>query len=228
VRGGQLVNTGRVTVAGRAQTTQEKAEATNEAALGVKSTNDILDYKAALAKASATQKTAIQKAQLAGRQVDAAASKGAGYMVDQNAQPILDANGQRIPFKAPPPKATTKGTPYQKAVGEAKTMVGKPTTYSGKKTMDIVYTDAQGNTNVKTISIKGKYLASPTAKGVYSVPDQYGPGGQPTHYIRTTNDARKAQKQTTMTFDQAVNYLSAHYGITAAKAKAALRAAGWS
>lgn len=90
----------------------------------------------------------LQEAAAEGRQPSASLSKTYGYIVDQDGNPILDANGKRIPVAKTGKGAGAKSTDYRDAVKDARTMRGSP----------IKDTDDVG---------EGIYLARPGAKGAY-------------------------------------------------------------
>lgn len=213
------------TVQGRAETAQEAALGLDQRKQSWQEQMDVAGLRLKAGQYTAQNKIALQKIAASGGQIDAAASKAIGHIVLKDGSTPTGPDGKPIPVAK---TATKGGTPYQKAVGDAKGLRGKPVPYTGPKKFDSPdVVNAQG---VVTsfgkkggITIKGKYLASPTAKGVFSTPDPTHPG----QFIRTTNDPRKAKTDSTYTFQQAVEYLANRYGLTAQQATRALRAAGW-
>jgi hypothetical protein len=149
-----------------------------------------------------------------------------------NADGTVTAAGGDNPGKAP---GSGKGTPYQHAVKEAKLIAGKAI-LPGSKTFtppapmiedrnhpgtfipDPLYTPTP-------VKLRGKYIARPHREGEqwkpFSQPD--GKGG----YILTTNNPRYAKRDSQFDYAGAVRYLIGLFSITEAKARAALRAAGW-
>lgn len=161
-----------------------------------------------LANQIANHELAVAKAQAQGLEVNASASKSLGYLVDQYGNPIKDKHGKRIPIKDSP-TAKDSQKQYQAAVAEAKQMLGEP---------------IEADASSYKMPPPGKYIARPGAKGVFP-PRKDATGHQ--LYPPTTNNPRLAQRDSSMTFAEAVNYLMQHYGLSKAQANKALRAGGW-
>lgn len=201
----------------RAQTSYEKAAGLNTSKEAFDQWLDVQKLKLADKKQSDSVQAAIDK----GNNPSASLSKAYGYIVDSNGDPILDANGKQIPVVATT-KKSTKATPYQSAVKEARQIRGGPVLYTGEKKVPIPLNRIDASSGVFDYTIKGKYIAAPWAKGVFSVPD--GKGG----YIRTTNNPNKAQRQSQFgSFAEAQAYIVQHWGVTPAQARKALISGGW-
>lgn len=153
--------------------------------LRIREQNDKLDAQAAAAR---------------GQEVDASASKAAGYLVDQTGQPILNRSGKRIKVtKTAGSKPSPGNSGYQKAVTAAEDLRGEPIE------------------NTSALQ-RGAYIADDKASGA----DVYtGPKG------RTTDNPRKAKYDSQYTFAEAVNILMQTYGVTRAQARKALITRGW-
>jgi hypothetical protein len=149
-----------------------------------------------------------------------------------NADGTVTAAGGDNPAKAP---GAGKGTPYQKAVKEAKTISGKPILVAQKTyttTAPMIEDKNHPGTFIPDplftptpIKIRGKYIARDRRPG-----EKWKPYSQltgPGKYVRSTDNARYAKRDSQYDFNGAVVYLVNLYGITPARAKAALRAAGW-
>lgn len=143
---------------------------------------------------------AVANAEAKGKQIDAAASKVRGFVVDKNGDFVLDENGKRIPVKNTTTSKTDKNKLYRDAVEHAREIAPKPVE----------------NPNVSSLT-PGKYLAKPGAKGVFKRPG----------FPATTNDPKKARTEGEMTFAEAQMYLMERYGLTRARARQALIASGW-
>ena len=201
---------------------QQRAEAAQEQSLGIRAGDQNFNHALAIEKlklAQNKQQASVDAAVAKGQQPNAALSGKYGYIVDANGQAILDAQGNKIRVVKTAGKG---GTSFQKAVVDAKTLRGTPITYPGTRKI-IIKPDYVHGTPGSTTIIKGKYIAAPGAKGVYSVPDPNHPG----QFIRTTSNPAKAKTSATYTYQQAVEYLVNSRGLTAAQAQKALRAAGW-
>lgn len=162
------------------------------------------EYKLAVAGLKlqqAQEARQIQEMIQDGLQIDASASRVLGYVVDKNGNPVLNNQGKRIKV-ADSASKSDKRKAFQSAVGDARDLRGEP-----------IQNQNQGPAS------PGQYIAAPGAKGVFP-----GGGGFPA----TTNDPRKARWDTKMSFAEAIQYLSKHYGIPRKRARAALIAAGWS
>ena len=219
---GKVVDTGQPTIQGRAETA-------NETALGVKTAQTIISNqldRAKLKLASQKNQIAIDKLNQQGARVDAAASKVKGHIVLMDGSEPQGADGGYIKV-APAAGGTVKATPFQKAVKDAKGLRGSPVAYPGSRVMKVPVLLPNGQPDplgrTTTVRIKGKYIAAPGAKGVFSQPDPNNPG----QYIRTTNSATKAKTSGTYTYQDALAYLTGAYGLSTAQAIRALRAAGW-
>lgn len=143
---------------------------------------------------------AVRRALAQGREVDASASRLLGYLVDQHGRPIL-RNGKKIRVKS---EATDKDRreQYQDAVAESRDILGDPIL----------------NADVSPLR-PGRYIAAPGAKGVFP---PKGPGG-----VATTNDPKKARRDSEYTWAQAMKFLRSRFGISRTQARRALIAAGW-
>lgn len=149
---------------------------------------------------------AILQAANQGRQIDPAASKVLGYVVDQYNRPVVGEDGKTIPVAVTATSSDQK-TMYQKSVDKAVGLLGSP-----------VANPIAGNLG----GLKaGKYIAAkPSGPGVI-------PAGPGTGSVASTNDPRVAKRDGTMTFAEAQAYLMDSYGQTRANARKALIAAGW-
>lgn len=150
--------------------------------------------------------SAMGKAADAGLRPNASLSKTYGYIVDANGDPILDVRGKRIPVKKSGGSGSNGMTPYQQsqqrrdAITEARSLRGEP-----------VEVDSP-------LPGQGRYVAKPGAKGTIADPAM----GQ-----KTTNDPKKAQRDSDYTFPEAVSYVANAYNVSRTKARSWLIAAGW-
>lgn len=134
----------------------------------------------------------------AGQQIDAAASRVKGTIV------YKDGTVTNIPIAK-----TNSGTKsYQKAVGEARSLRGKPVT--------VTLTGTEINPH-------GKYVADPSQP--YNVSGGVFPPSE--GLPATTNDPSRAKIGSTYTFVEAQAYLMDKYGLTRAQARKALVSSGW-
>lgn len=157
--------------------------------LRVREQNDLLDAQAAAAR---------------GQEVDASASKGVGYLVDQNGKPILNSNGKRIKVSRTSTAPSPGNSGYQKAVKAAQELRGDP---------------LENNSAI----YPGAYIADPKAKGG-DVKTFKSAGGT---VVRTTDNPKKARYDTQYTFAEAVKVIMETYGVTRAQARKALITIGW-
>jgi hypothetical protein len=183
---------------------QQRAQTANEKALGIKTTqaNQRLDISSqSLTLREKKYASDLKAAEAKGQQIDAAASKVIGYVVDKNGQPVLNTAGGRIKVvQTGKQKANTVQANKQKATAEALKLKGSPVE------------------NKDPLSGEGRYIARPGLKGV--LPAR---GNRP----RTTNNPAYAQYDGSMTFAQAQSYIMSSYGLNRAQARAVLVAAGW-
>jgi hypothetical protein len=214
---------------------QDRALRDQEKAAGIDASNSAQEWKykwASLAfqsqKAAAAAQTAVTKAKAQGRQVDASASKGVGYLIGKDGQPILDAKGNRIPVQQ------TGNTTV------AKTRVAKAKAYS----------TAQTAASKLAVGLRGKPATSPTygqiggTKGKYIASDKFKaiPQGKPgaVYPDGTTNNPKRAaysggatdyQDAWNKVYAQVPVALLKQYGWSDAQinsiVKKALAAAGW-
>lgn len=195
----------------RALRDQEKA-----AGIDAKQAADASAYKWAsltfqTQKAQQAAQVAVEKAKAQGRQVDAAASKGVGYLVGKDGQPILGANGKRIPVQ------------QSGDMNTAKTKIARAKAYDSA-------------TNAATelaVSLRGKPKASSTygqiggTKGRYVASDKFKaiPQGKPGAVFAdgTTNDPKRAAYS-----GGATDYQDAYNRVYAQLPVASLRQYGYS
>jgi hypothetical protein len=178
---------------------QQRAQAANEKALGIKNTQaqqriDISSKSLQLREAKYA--TDLQAAEAAGQIPNAALSNVYGYVVDKNGNPILGKDGKRIKVvKTGKGQKGTAAVNKQAATKEALAMRGTPV--------------------LNPLREGGKYKGRKGAKGLL-------PSG-------TTNDINRAEFSggSGMTFSQAQNYIMSTYGLNRAQARAVLIAAGW-
>lgn len=161
--------------------------------------NEAIDV-AGLQIDSAKAAQSVAQAEAKGRQIDAAASKVRGFVVDKQGRFVLDEKGKKIKVANTTTSAGDRNKLYRDAVEGARDL--RPTPIE--------------NPNITALT-PGKYLAKQGAKGVFRRP------GMPA----TTNDPKKARAEGGMTFAEAQSYLQERYGLTRARARQALIAAGW-
>jgi hypothetical protein len=142
----------------------------------------------------------VKQAQAKGRQIDAAASKVYGFIVDKQGNFVLDGKGRKIKVKqASTGSGSSRGTaeernPQGAAIEAARVIRGEP-----------VKADAD--------LYRGQYIARKGIKGVF-------PDG-------STDNPSLAKRDGDMTFAEAITYIMGRYKRTRAQARAALIASGW-
>lgn len=131
---------------------ETRAERANEKALGIKNQQANRTLKLRENELRLREKKYgldVQKAEKAGRKIDAAASKVIGYVVDVNGDPVLNAEGKRIKVvQSAGDKAKQTRKDRMDAITEARSLRGK-----------VVSADRDLH--------QGQYVARPGAKGVF-------------------------------------------------------------
>lgn len=182
---------------------QERAQSLYERQFGETARSNQADEAlrfAGLQLDSAKAAQDVAEAEAKGKQIDAAASKVRGFVVDKEGNSVLNEKGKRIKVANTTTSAKDRNKLYRDAVEGARDL--RPTPIE--------------NSNVTALT-PGKYLAKQGAKGVFRRP------GMPA----TTNDPKKARTEGGMTFAEAQSYLQERYGLTRARARQALIASGW-
>lgn len=229
------MNTANIASQNKQDALNARAEHAQEVAAGVSAANTAQEWKykwASLAfqskKAQLDAQTAIKKAQAQGRQINAQASKGVGYLVGKDGAPILDAKGNRIPVQQSGNSASATQT------------IAKSKAYAGART----------SAAKLAVSLRGKIVAAPNygqiggSKGKYQASDKFKaiPQGKPGAVYpdgTTNNPKRAAYTGDAMTYQQAYDHVFAQLPVAVLKqygyndqqiatvVKQALAAAGW-
>lgn len=146
---------------------------------------------------SQANKLAVQRLLRQGRQIDASASRGLGYVVLKDGSIPKGPNGKRIPFKSSTSSTSAKSG-YQKAVAFAMDdeLRGEPQEHPTRE---------------------GWYYAKPGAKGTER--DARGRA--------ITSDPRQANRVGGYSYPEALRILMERYGLNRSQARRALFTAGW-
>lgn len=149
---------------------------------------------------SQANKLAVQRLLRQGRQIDASASRGLGYVVLKDGSIPKGPNGKRIPFKTSTSAASKAKTGYQKAVAYAMDdeLRGEPREHPTRE---------------------GWYYAKPGAAGSGVTRDARGE--------LITSDPKKANRVGGYSYPEAMRILMERFGLNRSQARRALFTAGW-